>query len=64
MTITVANYKDGCGKTSVSMSYAVSRNLMLVTNIMKRFITRTYIPGLTDIYKFFNFIVLRLIISY
>ncbi len=32
MTITVANYKGGVGKTTISMSYAVSRNLMLVTN--------------------------------
>ena len=32
MTITVATYKGGVGKTTIAMSYAVSRNLKLVTN--------------------------------
>jgi len=32
MTITVANYKGGVGKSTIAMSYAVSRNLKLVTN--------------------------------
>ena len=32
MTIAVATYKGGVGKTTVAMSYAVSQNLKLLTN--------------------------------